>query len=365
MPGYTIDIRHVANLLAGARHHGLDVENLLSQVGIAGQLLDAPRARVSQQQHGRLIRLLTRRMRDEMWGLCRTPVRRGTFACACRVAVRCRTIGDALASVLDLYRSHLGDFVPRLAIGDGTARIVVHDASVPDTMTATAEVVFLYFLLGTASWVAGRQVRLLEARFRHSPLAPRPERLWHAPVRFNQPRTVLSLPGVTLKWPIVRQTGDLTAFIRSAPERLVVGYQDTTSLSDRVRNLLRGRSPINAMTLCEAASAVAMSPSTFCRHLRFEGVSFQDIKDELRRDAAVELLANGSIGLAQVAENLGFSETSTFYRAFKQWTGVAPGAYRADLLPEAGRRLTGSANVLHRSANARRGPAAQNLFQAP
>ena len=64
------------------------------------------------------------------------------------------------------------------------------------------------------------------------------------------------------------------------------------------------------------------------RRLRDEGRGFQQIKDELRRDAAIEYLLLTQLPLLEIANRVGFSEASTFHRAFKQWTGVAPGEYR-------------------------------------
>ncbi|MGL6034842.1 MAG: helix-turn-helix domain-containing protein, partial [Acinetobacter johnsonii] len=61
---------------------------------------------------------------------------------------------------------------------------------------------------------------------------------------------------------------------------------------------------------------------------RGEGKSYQGVKDALRRDAAIHLLLNPGLTLEDVAQQVGFSETSTFHRAFKKWTGVTPGLYR-------------------------------------
>jgi AraC-like DNA-binding protein len=71
-----------------------------------------------------------------------------------------------------------------------------------------------------------------------------------------------------------------------------------------------------------------MTPQTLRRRLREEGQGFQSLKDHLRRDAAIEYLARPDMTLLDIADQLGFSEASTFHRAFKKWTGVAPGEYR-------------------------------------
>ena len=55
---------------------------------------------------------------------------------------------------------------------------------------------------------------------------------------------------------------------------------------------------------------------------------FRALRDALRRDAAIECLARPQMPMVDIARQLGFSEVSTFHRAFRQWTGLAPGQYR-------------------------------------
>jgi AraC-like DNA-binding protein len=71
-----------------------------------------------------------------------------------------------------------------------------------------------------------------------------------------------------------------------------------------------------------------MSVSTLQRHLAGEGSSFQQVKDHLRRDLAIVRLNTSTIQLSALASELGFSDQAVFQRAFKTWTGSAPGAYR-------------------------------------
>jgi AraC-like DNA-binding protein len=71
-----------------------------------------------------------------------------------------------------------------------------------------------------------------------------------------------------------------------------------------------------------------MTTTTLHRHLKSEGLSWQKIKDEARRDAAMTYLQDGDHGNAEIAELLGFSDISAFHRAFKKWTGKTPQQFR-------------------------------------
>jgi AraC-like DNA-binding protein len=60
------------------------------------------------------------------------------------------------------------------------------------------------------------------------------------------------------------------------------------------------------------------------RQLSLEGTTFQSLKDDIRREQAIEMIRNSSEPIAQIAHDLGFSDASSFYRAFRNWTGTTP-----------------------------------------
>ena len=76
------------------------------------------------------------------------------------------------------------------------------------------------------------------------------------------------------------------------------------------------------------AKSMRTTASTLRRRLDEEGQPYQAIKDALRRDLAIELLAMPGSSVLDVAYRLGFAEASAFHRAFRRWTGASPGAYR-------------------------------------
>jgi len=103
-------------------------------------------------------------------------------------------------------------------------------------------------------------------------------------------------------------------------------------VSERIRRLLRRRLDGELPSLEDVGALMAMTPQTLRRRLRDEGHGYQELKDALRRDVAIELLAQPELTLIDIANRVGFSEASTFHRAFKKWCGVAPGEYRSTRL---------------------------------
>ena len=81
----------------------------------------------------------------------------------------------------------------------------------------------------------------------------------------------------------------------------------------------------------DVAKQLHMSPRTLHRRLDEEGSSFRIIKEALRRDLALSRLTKTGQSIARVAADLGYADTSAFYRAFTGWTGMSPERYRRQL----------------------------------
>ncbi len=101
-----------------------------------------------------------------------------------------------------------------------------------------------------------------------------------------------------------------------------------TGFLDKVRvvvqRIMRAQDP----SVSAVAGELAMSIRTLQRRLADEGVRFNDLVDDIRREAAERYLSAGKISMIEVAFLLGFADPNSFYRAFKRWTGTTPMAYR-------------------------------------
>lgn len=145
---------------------------------------------------------------------------------------------------------------------------------------------------------------------------------------FGAPNSSLVFPARYLSLPLLQDERTLKHFLERSPADLLSRPDEGDSLSSQLRRLLsRDRTPWPDLEA--VAQHLHISPQTLRRHLREEGTSFQALKDELRRDIAIYHLGRADLSLQEIAEQLGFSEPSAFHRAFKKWTGLTPGAYRA------------------------------------
>ncbi len=156
--------------------------------------------------------------------------------------------------------------------------------------------------------------------------------IWHffpCPVSFDQGVNSVTFSARHLDAEVIRGEHELDDFLRLAPYHIVVEPPASVdSTTDRIRQFI-GEDFRQEMPSFEALTRfLNMSARTLRRRLEKEGTSYQRIKDNARRDAAISMLSQRGLTVSDVAEMVGFSDPSAFHRSFKKWTGRSPGSYR-------------------------------------
>ena len=151
--------------------------------------------------------------------------------------------------------------------------------------------------------------------------------LWPAPVRFKSTRNVLACPKTLLdeSLPMADMFASQQAIAECETELALLG--GTTPLLADVRRQMAKHGK-GVPTLTELADKRRVSARTLKRQLAARGTSFQALVDEVRRDRAMTLLAEGDASVDFVAERLGYADASNFTRAFRRWTGASPTEWR-------------------------------------
>ena len=173
----------------------------------------------------------------------------------------------------------------------------------------------------------------LEVRFAHAEPEDVREhaRFFRAPVHFACGENAFALPTALLETPCVRADPALLAVLdRYATDRLARAPQ-TNTLADRVRTTLAEQLVGTEPGAARLAAQLKMSVRTLNRALAAEGTTYRALLDQLRHELAARHLADHRVSIAEVAFLLGFSELSSFYRAFKRWSGRTPVEFRQEL----------------------------------
>jgi AraC-like DNA-binding protein len=322
----TIAIHYVRAALRGALRGGHDVSGVLASAGISPSLLDDDRARVTAEQYTRLIQALWDELDDELMGFGRKPSKRGTFQTMCLLAVHCTDLNAALRRGLAFY--DLFDARPAITLVADDADVYrleldLAGADDPDHFLTESLLVLWHRF---SSWLIGRRIPLRRVDFTYPEPAHGGEYhlIFGCPLRFEAPVTALRFDARFLRMPVVQDEAALRRYLRGSPAELLSRRDYGADTASRVRRMLG-----NGAGLPDVASRLGVSAPTLRRKLAAEGTSFREVREQLLRDQAVASLVRGGESVEELALRLGFSEASSFHRAFKRWTGSSPGAYRA------------------------------------
>lgn len=316
-------------MLHGVRARGLSEASFLTDAGIAPDLLSQAGSRVTVAQYIDLFKTIVERLDDDGMGLHSRPLRQGCFALIARSAVSAPNLEVAIQRIAQTYRL-LQDDVEVRVLRNG--KQVGFALAFPDAQAAFPG--FLHELLlrvfwRLLAWLAGG--RLPVARFTFAferPLhADGYEKVFPSPQTFDCEHSAFWFDATLLTARVRQDETSLSTFLKSAQANVILPPRHLNTVSACVRNHLQSNLP-QWPNLAASAASLHMSSATLQRKLSLEGTSFQALKDALRRDRAIIRLNTSEVSLHALATELGFSDVASFQRAFKGWTGSAPGAYR-------------------------------------
>jgi AraC-like DNA-binding protein len=161
-----------------------------------------------------------------------------------------------------------------------------------------------------------------------------PEPPYHArfahlvpPARYEQPTNRIVMRAQALEVPLIMADPAALRLAREQCEQALEALSSGGRLVRTVRRLL-WKPDRGFHSLAEVAEAVHMSPRTLKRKLAFQGSSLSALLQEERRDRALLLLRSSELSIEDVADRLGYWSVQNFTRAFQNWTGKTPAAYR-------------------------------------
>ena len=306
--------------------YGVDPAEALQQAQITPRELRQPDARITAAQMETFSGTAMQQLDDEALGWFTRRLPWGSYGMLCRASLTSPNLGVALKRWCRHHRLLTDDVVLKLEATGDVARFAIDERrEAGPGMREFCLLTLLRYMHGYACWAVDSRIPVFEATFPHPP--PRHHAayalLFPGPVYFNAPRAGFSFDAQYLNLPLRRDERALRTMLQRALPLTVLQYRRDRLLVQRVRDLLPQHQ--TAETL---ARALNISTRTLHRQLREEGSSLQALKDDVRRDRAIDLLVRTARPVKQVALAVGFENEKSFARAFRHWTGVTPSDYR-------------------------------------
>lgn len=169
--------------------------------------------------------------------------------------------------------------------------------------------------------------------------------IFRCPVDFDTPEVTYRFDADMLDLRITFADPATSRACEQRCEAMIERMSRISNYVDRVRRTIL-MMPRRSRHLDAVAAELDCSSRTLRRRLAEQGTSFQTLLTEVRLELASQYLMTTQLPVDEVAVLVGYSEAASFRNAFKTWTGLAPGAYRARhrQRPEVARSVTDSAD---------------------
>lgn len=171
------------------------------------------------------------------------------------------------------------------------------------------------------------------------------ERIFRAPVAFDTDRNAMLVDPAWASHRVSRLPRYAFGILSEHAEALLRSLETSKSVRGRVESLLMVVLHTGDAGMDRIAAKMGLSRQTLFRKLKAEGVTFEQVLDELRHRLARHYLGGRKVSVNETAYLVGFSDPAAFSRAFKRWTGCSPGAVRSHRGAQPGSRFRNNSSA--------------------
>ncbi|MBK7541505.1 MAG: AraC family transcriptional regulator [Candidatus Competibacteraceae bacterium] len=322
-------VAFIQAITAAYRRYGKDPNPALRRSRITPEFLLDPANRVTGWQMQTLFGIAIKELDDEALGWFARRLPWGSYGMLCRASLSSPTLEIALKRWCRHHRLLADDITLHFSVDPQAASVAIEANRNLGEVAEFCFATLFRYILGYACWLINSRIPLLETCFPFN--APEHlsvyQTLFPGPLHFRAPLARLSFDPQYAALSVRRDDRALNKMLQQALPLTMFPYRRDRLLVQRVRELLKAQ-PEGGHTGESIARELHVSSRTLHRQLQEEGASLQALKDEVRRERAVELLHRTSKPIKQIARAVGFLSEKSFSRAFKQWTGATPESFR-------------------------------------
>jgi AraC-like DNA-binding protein len=172
------------------------------------------------------------------------------------------------------------------------------------------------------------EIRAVRFEYKHPPHYRAYAGVFGGVERFGQLFTGIEFSLAALDRTNMLWQPDLQALMSAEAARAIRQLSRRQTLTERVRAQLQSRRDRPPLDMVDAARDLGVSVRSLRRGLQFEGTSYRELTQSMLFESACSMLRDSDKTLQTIAHALGFSNSSSFHRAFTRWSAVTPRQYR-------------------------------------
>jgi AraC-like DNA-binding protein len=147
-----------------------------------------------------------------------------------------------------------------------------------------------------------------------------------APVRGDEHGVTFS--GADARRPFLTANESMWETFEPELRRRLAELDASASLAEKVRAVLLESLPAGEASIDVTARRLGLSSRSLQRNLKEEGTSYKAVVRKTREQLARHYVTNTTLAYAEIGFLIGFDEPSSFFRAFRGWTGETPESVR-------------------------------------
>jgi len=314
-------------LVSGLRQLGYEIQSLLAAAHLTETDIADPDVRVPCEVYGALISSACRERYTPNLGLklaMATPI--GSYPLLDYLVLTCDSVGSGLRQLAQYVRLTGSPVSLDFRESDSSVRVELLTAAGAAAMAVEYFAALLVLHMRTET---GGRFAASSVTFQHSPDDPAEfERVLGCPVRVQAASNTVTMDRAAFELPLNRSDSVLRNVLEARADELLTRMPRRSGLAADVQRVLASRVAGGDVRVESVARDLATSSRTLQRRLSAEGVSYQGLLDETRKEAAARYLSESVFAIGEVAYLVGYSEPAPFYRAFKRWYGVTPESFR-------------------------------------
>jgi AraC-like DNA-binding protein len=245
------------------------------------------------------------------------------------IALASPSAGAALQNFIELFPCHQNGTETRIAFAGDLVRMEyrILDREIVERRQDAEFTMGIFTNL--VRRCLGGQLALVQVDFEH----PAPQssaahyQAFDSEIAFSQRTNALVLRTSGLDTPMPNGNLALLDLLRSSLTALACP-EIASDLVTRARAEIRGSLANGTVTLGRVADVLGVSRWSLQRRLGDDGLTFSGLVEEVRQELTTVYIRQNHIPLSEIAFLLGYSEPSAFSRAFRQWHGISPQAFR-------------------------------------